>query len=294
MLCFLLFLVAFADDNTYTRFMIASSDILNPTPGPASILDPGHAAMLAFGPYSASDITSFDSASKLWFFSNWSVDTNGCIPNQPFPGACLVFIGGSPVAALVPYKSSTMYAVHDNDHPNRGNNGKWVNNIFGNIIVLFTNLTLTTPDGPQTCKPLDAILYLEQNWVKVGKYPYDGNHRYVVKSRSRYFTTFPVNGQGLTDQLAVFDAIDEDGNVGYGELSGTTHYVSGNSGDIIQHNRLTQTWPPSGSAPTRAHIRDDIFGVPSEWPNYNTLKSTYRNFGVKAFRRNICSKVPCY
>ncbi len=248
MLCFLLFLIVFAKDETYDRYMASSSDILTTVPpSPLSILDVEHQAMLAFGPYTQADVDAFDLASKQFFLSNWSVNTNGCIPNQPFPGTCLIFSGSVPFAALIPYKSSTMNSIADSDHNNRDNNGKWVVNIFGNIIFMLSNTTLQTPFGPQTSKPNDVILYLEQNWVKVGEFPYSGKKREVVKARSDYYTTFPVNSQGLTDQLAVFTVIDKDNNHGYGTLSGATHYVSGNSGPIIQHNRLFQTWPDSAN-----------------------------------------------
>lgn len=247
MLLFFLFLLAFAKDETYDRYMMASSDILNPISGVASILDAGHADMLAFGPYTATNITNFDAASKLFFLNQWSVDTTGCIPNQPFPGACLIFINGVPGAALVPYKSSNMSSIADYYNRNRDNNEKWGVKIFGNIVVMLSNITLSTPSGSQTSKPLDAILYLEQNWVKLGKYPYTGrNNRETVQSRSRFYTTFPVNSQGKQDQLAMFDVIDKDENVGYGTLSGTTNYINGNSGDVVQHNRLMQTWPEIG------------------------------------------------
>lgn len=248
MLWFFLFLVALAKDETYDRYMVSSSDILTSVPpSPLSILDVEHSSMLAFGPYSSSDVAAFDVASKQFFLTNWSVNTSGCIPNQPFPGACLILSGPVPIAALIPYKSSTLFSIADSDHSYRDNNGKWVVNIFGNILVMFSNTSLSTPFGPQTSKPNDAILYLEQNWIKVGNFPYPGNKREVIKSRSDYYTTFPVNSQGLTDQLSLFTVIDENGCVGYGTLSGTTHYVNGNSGVIIQHNRLVQTWSVSGN-----------------------------------------------
>ena len=95
--------VALADNKTYDRYMFASYDAITPTaPSLLNVIDAGHAEMLAFGPYSASDVATIDAATKLYLFSNWSIDTTGCIPNVPYTGTC--FVPG--FGTLAPYKSN--------------------------------------------------------------------------------------------------------------------------------------------------------------------------------------------
>lgn len=246
-LIFLLSTICQADqESAFERWMLASYDVVGPTaPGLTSIVDSDHIAMRGFGPYTQSNVAAFDVATNVWLAQNWNVSTQGCLPGVPFPGACGLVRNGAVIGAFVPYKSSQFIAVRDTYHNNIKDDGKWVVRIFGNIVVLQAGVTLPTAQGNQTAKANDAILYLEENWVRLDKYPYAGNARYVYKVRSRFYTTFPINSQGFQNQLAMFDVYDasDESMRCDGVLSSITNYVNGTSGPIRSQHRLIHTCP---------------------------------------------------
>lgn len=237
----LFFLLAVTTEAVFSRWMFATYDAVSATaPNLFSVLDVGHVNMSGFGPYTSQDISNFDVQTSLWLKEKWDINTTGCIPNAPFPGMCALFRNGSPIGALVPYKSNRFTAYRDTEHNNIKENN-WEVQIYGNIVVLAAGVTLPTARGNQTAKANDAILYLEENWIRGDKYPYTGNNRYVYKVRSSFYTTFPINSQGFQNQLAMFDVYDDDENRCDGVLTSITNYVSGTSGLIKSQNRLIHT-----------------------------------------------------
>jgi len=225
------------------------SSVSAAAPSLLSIIDNNHQQMKDTCPvaYTESSVAAFDADSDARMLNYWGLTVPVvCTPNPyiPVPGACLVYLGSTPVGTIVPYKSTNFTSIYDSDHEVRDDNGKYVGAFFGNVIVFGAGVSLTTPAGVQTTNANDAIFQLQVNLLKVGKYPYDQpNTREVFNVTSRFYANLPVNSQGKQNQRADFDVTDEDGNVGYGMILSSNNYVSGHSGDVRSEHDLIMRWP---------------------------------------------------
>lgn len=241
----------------FDRLIVQTTDITRPASPSPNVLDLNHAQMLASGLYTQAQINQFQVDSFAYFLATFGLDFNTAVIA---PGGIFILVipGGS--ATLIPYATG-VDGVHklafDSKYPQRGQDGDWVFETFGNLVAFSgTGGTFTSGTAAgQNWKNNDIVFYLETNALKVGENRSNPCFREVFKLRSfapsqQVFNSYtpppvpPSPNPGLTEQHSKFYIIDECGNTGYGTLEVVVDQITTTPPNFIvnQKNRGVYTW----------------------------------------------------
>lgn len=238
--------------SAYPRVLFHAKDVVNPSPGLGSVLDPLHHKMLTFGGglYTQAEIDQIKLDAFSFFLKRYGLDFTTATYDPTIGSYSLAGYG-----TLYPYATGDDYLYRLAYDSTNSSVGKKQNHIIFDCGLLM----VMSGDGIFPGGEMGGTEY-KNSWI-VGYtfYNYlDTDHpdqwtqpgtdtRESVLTLSKWPVISQANSQGLTEQFIKEEVVLADGTVGF--LTNMVTYTRIDENTVVQSTRATLTFPQIGNFP---------------------------------------------